>query len=326
MAWILSTFNLLLFLSGCAHQTPTPGPKPSVPQRMVKVRQPASPILPGPTRPSDKFFADVTRSMGLEDIAATKLYAIDFNNDGHTDLVTLPEHYSQAEFHQFVPAQKVWEKIPSPIGGHDVVRASFLAFADFDKDGINDAIMATFNQKTELTPNPLRLFRGYLRQGPYRLEEVPDAFPKHIDPVSSLALLDYDLDGHLDVYVGNWYDKSRSPPRPAPDRLYKGKVFTFEERSHLLEGELTYDRSLQQYTNARPTFGVSICDINQDGYADIPHRQFQRLWQPPVDISRKRQGIQRRRSLLRLRIRQEGEFLPEGRRQQHLQQMCRLQQ
>ena len=267
MAWIFSTSNILVFLlAGCA--TPVPPQKTYV-ARKIKARQPASPIKPGPTRPNNNFFIDVTHRMGLGNVVANRIYAIDFNNDGYTDLVTLPDTYSLAEFYQFSPSKKIWEKITSPFETSKIFRASFLAFADFDKDGVNDVIVATFNQKTELTPRPLLLFQGYLTNGRYKLKEVPSSFPSHIDPVSSLTLFDYDLDGHLDVYVGNWYDKRRSTVRPAPDRLYKGKMFTFKEQTHLLEGESKYNRSYNHYPNARPTYGVSVCDINRDGYPDI---------------------------------------------------------
>ena len=263
MAWIFSIFNILIFLAGCSTQ-----PIPSV-VKNIKKRKPASPVQPGPTRPNHKFFVDVTHRMGLKNIVAAKIYAIDFDNDGYTDLVTLPSSYSQAEFYRFLPSKKTWKKIPSPFESSNAVRASFLAFADFDKDGINDVIVATFNQKTELTPQPLRFFRGYLLKNQYKLKKVPTPFPTHIAPVSSLSLFDYDLDGHLDIYVGHWYDNRQATARPIPDRLYRGKTFSFKDQSHLLENELQYSRTYGHYPNARPTFGVSTCDINRDGYPDI---------------------------------------------------------
>ena len=269
MAWTFSIFNIFIFFwSGCVTPPPPTQKKVSVP-KTIKVRQPASPIQSGPTRPSNKFFQDVTHTIGLKNIIAAKTYAIDFNNDNYTDLVTLPDSYSPATFHQFLPSKKIWKKIASPFESSQTVRANFLAFADFDKDGVNDVIVATFNQRSELTPYPLRLFRGSLQKSQYQLKEIKNSFPAHIDPVSSLALLDYDLDGHLDVYVGNWYDKRKSPAHPAPDRLYKGKVFTFKDHTYLLQGELEYNRSYKNYPNARPTYGTSICDINGDGYPDI---------------------------------------------------------
>ena len=167
------------------------------------------------------------------------------------------------------PQKKSGTKIPSPFQKRQTIRANFLAFADFDKDGIKDVIVATFNQKTELSPSPLLLFQGYLQQGQYKLKKVPRSFPPHTDPVSSLALLDYDLDGYLDVYVGNWYDGRRNPTRPMPDRLYKGNAFSFEEQTQLLDGELKYQSSHEHYPNARPTSGTSVCDINRDGFPDI---------------------------------------------------------
>ena len=274
MGWTFSTSSNyshlwhILLLVGCTTQSPSLQEKPPGPKK-IEIRQPASPIQPGPTRPNNKSFVDVTHAMGLVNTVAAKIYAVDFNNDYYTDLVTLPDSYAPAEFYQFHPSKKIWKKISTPFENPTTIRANFLAFADFDKDGINDVIFATFNQKTELTPQPLRLFRGYLKKNRYHLKEIPGAFPSHIDPVSTLTLLDYDLDGHLDVYVGNWYDKRRTPIGPAPDRLYKGKNFAFEDQSYLLEGELQYNRSYSNYPNARPTYGVSVCDINRDGYPDI---------------------------------------------------------
>ena len=311
MAWIFSTISLF-FLCGCASSKRLPNTKPTVAKKVIKVRQPASPVSPGPTRPNNQFFTDVTDSMGLGDITATRLYAIDFNNDGYTDLVTLPEPYSFAEFFQFDPASKNWKKISSPFESPRAIRASILAFADFDKDGVYDLIMATFNQKTELTPEPLRLFQGALQQGVYQLQEIPDAFPSRHDPIASLALLDYDLDGHLDIYIGNWYDDQKSPARIVPDRLYQGKVFKFQEQTHLLEGELKYSRAQNNYPNARPTFGTSVCDINGDGYPDILTASSSgfgnRLWIAQGE----NQGFKDMGVTSGYAYDQEGDFLPRG--------------
>ena len=311
MAWIFLTINLLLLLiAGCASQPPKT--KPPATKKVKKVRLPASPILPGPTRPNHEFFADVTHSMGLEDATAARVYAIDFNNDGYTDLVTLSEILSPAKFYQFAPDSKTWEKMESPFESHQTIRTSFLAFADFDKDGVEDVIVATFNKKTELTPAPLRLFQGHLQQNSYTLKEIPNAFPQNVDPVSSLSLLDYDLDGHLDVYVGNWYDNRYSPPRLVPDRLYKGKAFAFQEQSHLLEGELKYSSSHKAYSNARPTLGTSVCDINGDGYPDILTSSSSgfanRLWvSQGKDNGFKDEGVSSGYA-----FDQEGDFSPQG--------------
>ncbi|MEK6625622.1 MAG: CRTAC1 family protein, partial [Bdellovibrionota bacterium] len=86
---------------------------------------------------------------------------------------------------------------------------------------------------------------------------------------STLIFFDYDLDGSLDMFMGNWFTKQLDRPVAQIDRLFKGSGFQFEEVTHLLEGEMQFDRGRKLYVNARPTQGASTCDMDQDGYPDI---------------------------------------------------------
>ena len=271
MDWILSIFNvvLLLFFLGCA-RTP----------EVSKVKENPSPrpvekLVSGPTRSvlsreiASKSFGEVGAEIGLAGLNGVHLYGVDFDGDGYTDLVILPDFYSIPQFFRFHPSSKKFRKLTySPF--KVPTRASFLGFADFNKDGLLDLVMGTLNQRSALTPRPLMLFQGIKTDGRLHYKEVPKAFPKNIDPVASIAFIDYDLDGFLDIYVGNWYVRSQSGKTTlAPDRLYKGDQFRFVDHSHVLEGEFDFNKSYESYPNARPTFGVSVCDIDQNGYPDI---------------------------------------------------------
>jgi len=90
-------------------------------------------------------------------------------------------------------------------------------------------------------------------------------------PTSSISLIDVNLDGLLDVFAGNWFDNTKRVPRPAPDRIFLAveKGLKWQDASYLLESELQYDKGLEVYTNATATYGTSICDIDDNGYADI---------------------------------------------------------
>lgn len=221
-----------------------------------------------PTRtPDPAFFPNITKEIGLELKKATQLYAVDFDQDGYSDLALLPEHYSIPEFYRYVPNAKTFVPIPSPFD--EVLRASFLLFYDFDNDGIRDCIVGTLNQQTEITRYPLRLFKGEFRKERYILKEIKKAFPTGIEPTASVVPIDFDLDGKLDLYVANWFKKEKGKNIAAPDRLLKGEGLKFLDVSNLLRGEHKKTRDVLEYPNARASFSASVCDMDQNGFPDI---------------------------------------------------------
>ena len=71
-------------------------------------------------------------------------------------------------------------------------------FGDLDNDGDLDLVVANWGASSEI----------YLNDGSGEFGQVSsDAFHRVIDYGSSLALADYDLDGDLDVLIGNWPNK-----------------------------------------------------------------------------------------------------------------------
>jgi len=226
-------------------------------------------IYGGPSKPAIiKDFKEAAAEYGLAGLKGTNFYAVDFDGDFHTDLVFLPSHYSPPEFLRFNPTKLRFEKIgynPFP----ELVRASYLNFVDLDKDGLMDVFVNTLNQKTELTRNPPRLYRAYKRGDNIYYARIQNDPLKSIEPTASVVFFDFDLDGQLDIYMGNWFDNSGSVPIPAPDRVLKGDGFNFRDVSAILENEWKYSSSVKRYTEAAPVFGVTTCDLDQNGYPDI---------------------------------------------------------
>lgn len=220
-----------------------------------------------PTKIS-KSFIDKSVVYGLSNISAVHFNAIDWNNDGYTDLVYLEDFYSIPKFLKFDPKLKKFIEVKySPF--KKPVRASYLVFADFDKDGILDCLTSTLNQKTELTKDNIKIYKGSLKNSVYKLDQVSTGdLSKDIMPAATVIPFDFDLDGKLDLFIGNWYDLA-SNTYPLPDKLFKGDGFKFKDYSILLEGEYEYDRETKIYPNARPTFGASICDVDRNGFPDI---------------------------------------------------------
>ncbi|MBT6325649.1 MAG: CRTAC1 family protein, partial [Bdellovibrionales bacterium] len=224
----------------------------------------------GPTRKFEPdHFIDKTKEYGLEGVKASHIYAVDFNNDGNTDLVTLENHYSIPVFYQKVVKKNKYEKINyNPFSENK--RASFLIFADFNNDKVLDLISATLNQGSALRSYPLLLYKGSVKNGKVYYKLIKDGFPnKTTYPVASLSLLDYDLDGKLDLFQGHWFKTNKKGKTLIPDRLFKGDGLKFVDVSYLLEYEHKYIKKIKKFPHATPTFGSSTCDIDQNGYPDI---------------------------------------------------------
>lgn len=233
----------------------------------------SSPVVCGPTNPHKVGgYVDVAAKLGLEKVKSTHNYIVDWNGDGIEDLVILPEYYGSAEFYLYNKKRKKFTKVNyNPFG--EVTRSSFMAFADFNRDGLRDVVLATLNQKTELNKDPLRLY--YAKKVGKRIKYTlaPSAFPNTIYPVSSLGISDFNMDGVLDIYVGNWYDFQKGGNKSAPDRIFFGEIkekkLHFVDHSADLGAEHKFDSDLNIFPNATPTFGTSVCDLDQNGFPDI---------------------------------------------------------
>ena len=215
-------------------------------------------------------FKEVSDKYGLSNISATHFYAVDINHDGYTDIAYLENFYSVPKFLVFDKKKKMFESLESPFT--EGVRASYLYFVDINRDGLIDVFLGTLNQKTELTKYPLKLYIGNKSKNGFMFVEQRDAFPPNKEPTSSISLVDFNNDGILDVYAANWYYYNRRTLNyeTVPDRLYQGlKDLKFQDVSYLLEDEHKYHSETARYPNARPTYAVSSCDIDQDGYVDI---------------------------------------------------------
>jgi len=249
---------LLIFLFGCARTSIQEKNTESVlihPKPIVKK------VIAGATHPNNNFFNDKTKDYGLDNVIATHFYAVDFNNDSWTDLVLLPNFYSIPQFFAFDSAKKKFQRVASPFS--ESLRASFLVFADFNKDGIQDVLLATLNQKTELTQYPLRIFKGILKDKVLSYAEVPAAFPNNVLPTTTLVPFDFNLDGELDLYQGNWFDFKKHSPTPVNDIVLLGKKFKFK-KINILASLYKHKKS-----DFRPTFGAALCDIDNNGWPDI---------------------------------------------------------
>ena len=287
-------FVLSIVLLGCSSVDKTikkllgkePAPKPRKVEKKIDY---------GPTNSLVKNgFIEKSSKYGLKGVEGVRFFAVDFDNDNDTDLVVLPKYFAQPQFYKYQNGK--FSKLNyNPFGFN--IQGSFFSFADFNGDGTYDIAVGTLNQKSEVRKSPLRIFKGRVRNGRVKYSEIKRYIAEkarkkiNILPLSSLAIVDYDLDGKLDIFLGAWFlYPKQGPVKITPDMFLKGDRFKFYDYSPVLHKEYAKDGS-GNFVNASPTFAVSTCDIDLDGFPDVltssSNGYANRLWLNRYDAKRK---------------------------------------
>lgn len=228
----------------------------------------SSPMGPGPTYAGSATFIDKTSFYGLDALYAVSMNAVDFNFDGHTDLIILKNYYSRPLFYVFNVSKKkfeLWKHDPLPSD----FKASYLYFYDVNKDKIPDLIAGVLNQRSEIGQVPVKLYLGQMNKGSIKFVAAPGAISLPPEPTSAVTLIDYDLDGWLDLFISNWYENKNGMHFPVADRFLRSTKGKFAESTGLLRTEASKPSNALYPPNARPTYGASTCDIDQNGFPDI---------------------------------------------------------
>jgi hypothetical protein len=262
--------GLLLLAAGCSSAPPESVDEESIKlsEELESLSKKVQIVNYGPTLKEGGVFVDKTKEYGLSGLFAVTFNAVDLNLDGKTDLVILPTYYSRPKFYIFDPATKkylLWSHDPLPFD----FKASFLLFYDVNKDKTLDLIAGVLNQRSEVSQIPVKLYLGAIKNGKLTFSEDTNFIKLPPEPNSSITLLDYDLDGWIDIFLGNWFESRKGQYYPVPDRLLRNNKGKFEEVTSLLKDEAKKAADQLYPPNARPTYGSSSCDIDQNGYPDI---------------------------------------------------------
>lgn len=288
MDWILLTFKnfsliFLLLVLSCTSSKKTlkNSDDPALDNELGELDGKKNELVWEPTKKvPNPLFVNKTKDYGLGDIQAQYFNLIDFNNDGYSDLVILKNYFSNPEFYQFDPKNKIFKKVESLF--KEPVSASYLLFYDFDNDSIVDVLVGVLNQKSELTKKPLLFFKGRIVEGKLEFGSYPHSVDYKPTPSATAVPLDFDLDGDLDLFIGNWFKYTDIGPVPQPDILLENIEGRFVNKSSKLMGEHKMDEPKRNYLNAAPTFSASVCDVDQNGYPDIitasSSRFVNKLW------------------------------------------------
>jgi len=240
---------------------------------------------PGPTRGlGAEDFKDLTVEYGLKDLKAVHLYGVDLNKDGRQDLVLLKDYFSPPEIYLYGKKSKKFYRYKSNIFDQNLI-VSYLVFADFDNDGISDVIGVIADPRKGIGKSELKYFKGSYKNGMMSFVETKDMFKGLNNPVVSLGLLDYNLDGKLDLYLANWSNRGAT----FHDHLLEAHKKRFRDATRVLIGEQERDYT-GALLNAGPSYGVSSCDIDQNGITDIlvtsTHGIRNRLWMGRFDAKK----------------------------------------
>jgi hypothetical protein len=210
-------------------------------------------------------FRDVTEEVGLwPDVGGIAGHGTgwgDVDGDGYPDLFvgTFGDAPYGSKPHQFFRNHKGKFKLDDQKHLRVVGRASGAVFADFDNDGDLDLYLThhAIDGKPYKMPHfstPNFLFRN---DGGGKFVDVSagsGACPGEF-PARSVAVLDYDGDGLLDLLVGECFFQGG-----------KGRSRLFRNLGGLKFKDVTRDVGLPEKMTG---FGVAAGDVNGDGWPDI---------------------------------------------------------
>ncbi len=233
-------------------------------------KEAVKPVSYGPTLvETTNSFVDKTADYGLEGVEGVTFSMVDLNRDLHADLVVMPSFFAQPRFFIFdAKAKKFIEADYTPFP--EVLQASYLLFADFNNDGVTDVAVGVLNQRGEFSKIPISLWTGrWDETNKLRFNRDEKFLKLPAEPTSSLVVIDANLDGRLDLFVGNWFQDIKKGLVPTADRLLLNLPEGWVDQTDWLTGEATKTATDLYPPQAKPTYGVSTCDMDQDGWPDI---------------------------------------------------------
>ncbi|MGZ3449733.1 MAG: CRTAC1 family protein [Polyangiales bacterium] len=259
-------------------------------------------------------FVRKTDAWDLDDahlgVRGNHIQAIDLDHDGYPDLLIESGGSARSDTSLAGPQQlvRVLMNRPKDGGGRHFVdetaasnygiartdvkvpttgtllRASQLAVAgDVDNDGDLDVFSGVYVDPSKPDADVGDRNDIVLNDGKGKFALAPKSDLQTITgdllpPTSSASFVDADRDGVLDLWIGFWYQVYGSTNYGVQARLLKGNgdgTFTDATKNSGLETTTSgYDAG----KNHRPAYGVTTCDLNDDGAPELLLSAYGRQW------------------------------------------------
>ena len=228
------------------------------------------------------YFTNVTAEVGMSNIPAFRVSIADVNNDGYPDIL-LHERANEGAGDvldkQFLYLNVQGDDSDDPFsrkfidftadsgirenrrGTNEGRHSSFAVFADVDNDGDLDMFSGLHaHSVAEYADigdrNDLFLNDG---NGHFTLSSDMTFHDDGILNTSSATFLDYDRDGNIDLFVGNWFAGFVFGNQFFSDQLYRGHG----------DGSFSNVTDIAGLNFELPTYSVSAADVNNDGWIDL---------------------------------------------------------
>ncbi len=195
-------------------------------------------------------FEDVAARMGLNKTSAGRGTAIfDMNGDGYLDVIISSAHGGVNVYRN--NADGTFTDVTVGSGLDDCVNSFALAVGDYNNDGLDDLYVTR-----------LGFYDGesllYRNNGDGTFTDVTaEAGVGCWGPTFTANWVDYDCDGHLDLFVAN--NLGGLFDRKAPNRLFHNNG----------DGTFTEVSEKAGLKTISPTIGNAWGDYNNDGYPDL---------------------------------------------------------
>ncbi len=225
------------------------------------------------------WFEEVTQDVGLDSTIGRRLYFADVNGDDYPDLV-LHDNSGRSQLQLFLNVPDPngngrffmdtteWSNInKSPKSNLDGRETTNLVMGDVDNDGDKDLMSCLYYHRKENYNDRGDRCACLLNngKGKFSLKENSGLAEIGLINATGMALLDYNQDGYIDIYISTW------------SKDHTNNLFDFD---YLMEGngDGTFEdvsvKAGLHFVAPYPMYGINIMDWNNDGYADAANSPY----------------------------------------------------